>query len=178
MRIFQALLLSAALLAASLAPLHAAVRTDGDPTDENAAAAALSMLLAQCLPHVVTGHTPHMTGFTPVDERAARSFLAGKTGSVWAGRDNTTLMILYRSVPMCRVMAFAIDPKHVAHLVARAFAATRSPFQRERFRIETSGHFAAVYSGQADGKSVVIRVNTDERKDGTAFVVLGIERSP
>ena len=70
----------------------------------------------------------------------------------------------------------SIDPAVLADLVMRVFTEATTPFQRERFKLNTDGSFAAVYSSIGGSKGVVVRISTDRMEDGSRFATLSVER--
>lgn len=86
-------------------------------------------------------------------------------------------MIDFDDVPVCRVVALSVDPAVLADLVIRVFVEATGNFQRERFRMNMDGGFAAVYSGVAGHTPVLIRISTTHQDNGNVFASLNVERA-
>lgn len=166
-----------ALFFGTYGPAPAAIRPAAQTVEEGTAASALRMLLTRCLPHVVVGGAPRTSGLEQAGETFSRAMLDGRRGSVWANWDRETVMIAYAAMPVCRVVALTIDPDDLAGKVVKVFSSSTTIFRRQRFRNDVFGSFAAVYTGNADGVEIILRISISERSDGASFATLSVERS-
>ncbi len=169
---------AAALFAASFAPqAHAAARPEVQTqTTESNSVSAVRALIARCLPGVLNGKGAATAGFSKASDKTTRQMLGSRDGGVYMNHDANLMMIDFHDVPVCRIIAMSIDPAVLADLVMRVFAEATTPFQRERFKLNTDGSFAAVYSSTGRSKGVVVRISTDRMEDGSRFATLSVER--
>ena len=103
--------------------------------------------------------------------------LGDREGDVWLNVGAQVVMVDFRDVPVCRVVALSVDPAVLADLVMRVFSESETPFTRERFRLDDDGGFAAVYSLTGKSKGIVIRISTTRAGNGGRLATLTVERS-
>ncbi|MFK7945274.1 MAG: hypothetical protein AB8B85_20490 [Paracoccaceae bacterium] len=173
------LLISIALVAG----LVAGFATAGVPGDLAATQAksnsvlAMRALISRCLPGIGANRAVVTTGMRraqPADEAA---ILGPRDGRVWHDLDEKVLLIDFEDVPVCRVVALSLDPAVLADLVIRVFLEADGDFKRERFRVDTNGGFAAIYSGVAGRTPVLIRISTTHQSNGNVFASLNVEQA-
>lgn len=170
--------LAAALLTSPVPPSRAAVLPDsGLRAAESSSVTAVRTLITRCLPGVLSGDRAPTAGLAPASEAATRRMLGDREGDVWLNVGAQVVMVDFRDVPVCRVVALSVDPAVLADLVMRVFSESETPFTRERFRLDEDGGFAAVYSLTGKSKGVVIRISTTRAGDGGRFATLTVERS-
>ncbi len=167
-----------ALFAASVAPQADAAARPEVQTQiaENNSVSAVRALIARCLPGVLNGKGAATAGFSKASAATTRQMLGSRDGSVYMDYDASLMMVDFHDAPVCRIIAMSIDPAVLADLVMRVFAEATTPFQRERFKLNTDGSFAAVYSSIGGSKGVVVRISTDRMEDGSRFATLSVER--
>lgn len=170
--------LAVALLASPVPAPKAAVLPDsGIPKAESSSVTAVRTLITRCLPGVLSGERAPSAGLAPASEAATRRMLGDREGDVWLNVGARVVMVDFRDVPVCRVVALSVDPAVLADLVMRVFSESETPFTRERFRLDEDGGFAAVYSLTGNSKGVVIRISTTRTDGGGRFATLTVERS-
>lgn len=172
------LLISIALLAG----LVAGFATAGVPVDpttkrtESNAVTALRTLISRCIPGIRDGATI-TTGLTRADQPDEVAILGDRRGEVWLDGARKVLLIDFEDAPVCRVVALSVDPAVLADLVIRVFVEADGDFKRERFRLDTDGGFAAVYSGVVGQTPVLVRISTTRQGNGNVFASLNVERA-
>lgn len=170
--------LAVALLTSSAAAPKAAVLPDSNlRAAESSSVTAVRTLITRCLPGVLSGDRAPTAGLAPASEAATRRMLGDREGDVWLNVGAQVVMVDFRDVPVCRVVALSVDPAVLADLVMRVFSESETPFTRERFRLDDDGGFAAVYSLTGKSKGIVIRISTTRVGNGGRFATLTVERS-
>lgn len=142
---------------------------------ETASVAAMRALLTRCMPGIIGGESPRMTGFSPATRPVAAAVLQGRDGRVWLDRSERVLVASYQDAPVCKVIALTVDPAVLGDIVIRVFREADTPFERQRFRMDADGGFAAVYTGKGTARSIVVRIHTARRGDGSRFATLSVE---
>ncbi|MEM7211310.1 MAG: hypothetical protein AAF479_05340 [Pseudomonadota bacterium] len=173
--------LAAALVTAPVtgftAPAQAAAKAGVElKQTESTSVSAVRALITRCLPSVLSGKGIPTSGLAAASKAATRQMIGSRNGSVWMDTDAKFMMVDFHDVPSCKVIALTVDPGVLADLVMRVFSEAKTPFTRERFRMDEDGGFSAVYSSAGKRKGVVIRISTAEAKDGGRFATLSVEQ--
>ena len=173
--------LAAALVTAPVpalvAPAQAAAKAGVEVKQtESASVSAVRALITRCLPSVLGGKGLPSAGLAAASEAATRQMIGNRDGSVWMDTQAKVMMVDFHDVPSCKVVALSVDPGVLADLVMRVFAEAKTPFTRERFRLDEDGGFAAVYSSVGKRKGVIIRISTERTQDGGRFATLSVEQ--
>ena len=169
---------------ALFAGLVAGFATAGVPSDpafarvESNAVQAVRTLISRCIPGIGSGQQIVTTGLSRIGRPDEGAILGNRDGHVWLDDAKKILLIDFRDAPVCRVVVLSVDPAVLADLVIRVFLEADGDFKRERFRVDTNGGFAAVYSGVAGQTPVLIRISTTHQADGNVFASLNVERAP
>lgn len=171
------LLISAALVAG----LIAGFATAGVPSDplatrgESSAVTAMRTLITRCIPGVRDGAVI-TAGLNRVGQPEEHAILGERRGQVWLDGARRLLLIDFDDTPVCRVVALSVDPAVLADLVIRVFVEADGDFKRERFRLDSDGGFAAVFSGASGQVPVIVRISTTKQPNGNVFASLNVER--
>ena len=168
----KVLVICVALLAGAIAGIASAgVRPDAAPAaSETPSVMAMRALITRCIPGA-SGSDVTTTGLRRTDTETEATLLGPRTGMVWASSGAEILLIDFADAPVCKVVAPRIDPAVLADLVIRVFLEADGTFQRERFRFDEGGGFAAVYTGTG----VVVRISASTGANGGAFATLSAE---
>ena len=164
------LLISIALVAGLVAGF-ATAGVPAKPTAkrvESNSVTAVRALISRCIPGIRDGAAV-TTGLNRVDRPEEAAILGDRRGQVWLDGEQKVLLIDFEDAPVCRVVALSVDPAVLADLVIRVFLEADGDFKRERFRLDTDGGFAAVYSGLAGQTPVLVRISTTKQANGNVF---------
>ena len=144
---------------------------------DSTSVAAMRALLTRCMPGIIGGEAPRMTGFRPAAGPVTAAILQGREGQVWLDRSERVLVASYQDAPVCKVIALNVDPAVLGDIVIRVFREADTPFERQRFRMDADGGFAAVYTGKGTAREIVVRIHTARRDDGSRFATLSVEEA-
>ena len=173
------ILLISIALAAGLVAGFATAGTPRDPAAnrvDSSAVMALRTLINRCLPAIGARQGMVTTGLNRISASDEAAILGERQGRVWQDRNEKLLVIDFQDAPVCRVVALSLDPAVLADLVIRVFVEADGDFRRERFRVDSNGGFAAVYSGVTGHTPVLVRIATTHQANGNVFASLNVER--